>query len=108
MIAYTCQISTRPVANSHASKRVIKAIELSATIKISRRFQRSTSAPANGPNNICGSMPTRVAIARMVADPDFCASHHTSANCTSWLPKSENACPIQMVKKRVAQLWGIS
>ncbi len=73
-----------------------------------RRFQRSTKAPAKGPAMICGNIPTRVAIARMVAEPDFWASHQTSANCTSWLPNNEKASPVQMVKKRPAHLFDTS
>jgi hypothetical protein len=33
-----------------------------------------------------------------VAEPVNWVSHHTSANWTTLLPISENACPVQMVK----------
>jgi len=44
-----------------------------------------------------------LAVASTVAEPVACVSHHTKANCTNWLPKSEKACPTQMGKKRFLQ-----
>jgi hypothetical protein len=45
-----------------------------------------------------------VAMASTVAEPVVWVSHQTSANCTSWLPSNENACPVQMVKKGACHL----
>ena len=39
-----------------------------------------------------------VAKASTVAEPVVRVNHHTRANCTNWLPKRENACPIQMTQ----------
>jgi hypothetical protein len=51
-------------------------------------------------------MPTRVAVARTLAEPVFCVNHQISANWTRALPNREKACPVQIVKKRAAQLSG--
>src|SRR5512145_2625942 len=42
-------------------------------------------------------------MARAVADWVFCVRYQMMANCTSWLPSRESACPVQRVKKRAAQ-----
>ena len=41
-----------------------------------------------------------------VAEPVLTVSHQISANWTIWLPRIENACPNQMVKKFSAQRGG--
>ena len=43
-------------------------------------LRRSTMAPAKGWTMICGSKPTRVAVASTVAEPVFCVSHQTRVN----------------------------
>ena len=96
-----CRVAYRTI-----SPTVVTATRPSAAIMTRRRFQRSTSAPANGLMKTCGRIANRVAVARTVADFVVLVSHHTRANWTSWLPSSENACPAQMVKKRRAQLGG--
>jgi hypothetical protein len=101
-----CQTSTLPAAKSSISTTVAAAMDESATIMIRRRFHRSTSAPTNGPSTICGRSATSETVARMVAEPVFCVSHHTRANCTSAEPTSEKACPVQMVKNFAAQRSG--
>jgi hypothetical protein len=40
-------------------------------------------------------------MANTAAEPVLSVSHQMSANCTSALPTSEKACPVQMAKKRV-------
>jgi hypothetical protein len=59
----------------------------------------------NGPSTTWGSKPTKEAVASTVADPVILVSHQIKANCTSWLPSSENACPVQIVKKGAAQFF---
>ena len=63
--------------------------------------------PVPRPSTICGNSPAIVAIARMVAEPVCRARYQTSANCTNELPNNENACPLQIVKKRAAQEPGV-
>jgi hypothetical protein len=70
-----------------------------------RRFQRSTSAPAKGPRNTWGSMPTIEAAAKTVADPVAAVMCQINANCTRLLPNNEKACPVQTVKKVFFQLF---
>ena len=43
------------------------------------------------------------AVASTVAEPVVSVSHQTSANCTSWVPNSDSAWPVQNVKKVRAQ-----
>jgi hypothetical protein len=49
-------------------------------------------------------MPTRVAVARMVAEPVWRVRYQTRANCTRADPKSESDCPAKMVKNFGFQL----
>src|SRR5262245_46192889 len=65
-----------------------------------RRSQRSTSAPANGPITMPGIMVIIVASASTVAEPVDCVSHQIMPRPARLVPNSENACPIQIVKKR--------
>ena len=53
-------------------------------------------------------MPKTAMVARTTADPVDCVSHHATAKCTIWLPISENAWPIQMVKKVFFQFEGVT
>ena len=57
---------------------------------VSRRFQRSTYAPANGPRSTVGTMIPIVAVARTCADPVSRVSHQTSANPPARLPTHES------------------
>ena len=82
---------------------------------IVRRLQRSTRTPATGARKTFGRTPTSVAVASTVAEPVVSVSHQTSANCTSWVPNSDSAWPVQNVKKVRAQFvddavmpWGCS
>ncbi len=72
-------------------------------IIVGLRFQRSTNVPMKGPNTTWGSNPTREAVASTVADPVCLVRYQIRANWTSWLPRSEIACPVQMVKNGRAQ-----
>ena len=76
---------------------------LSATSMIHRRFQRSTRMPTSGPKTTWGSKPTREAIASTVAEPVLTVGCQIGANWTNWLPKIDNACPPQIVKKGAFQ-----
>ncbi len=96
--------STVPRANIIISPRVRRAVRPSATIITRRRFQRSTSAPAKGVRNTWGSMPITDAKVNIVAEPVSTVSHQIRANCTSWLPNSEKAWPVQTVKNRLAHM----
>jgi len=101
----TCHSWTVPAMNSSISTPVARATAESATIMMIRRLRRSMSGPMNGPSRIWGSIATRVAVASIVADPVFWVIHHTSANCTSDEPRSDNACPLQIKKNFGAQLF---
>ena len=92
------------MANSTASTTIARADTASASIIVTRRFQRSTSVPTNGPSTTCGTSPNSEAIASTVPEPLVLVSHQISANCTSWLPSSDSACPPQMVKNFGAQV----
>jgi hypothetical protein len=47
-------------------------------------------------------------VASTVAEPVVCVSHQMIAKDTSWLPSSENAWAVHMVKKRPAQGFDFS
>src|SRR5437763_11935090 len=86
------------------STRLASATSASERIMIQRRFQRSTHTPASGARTMPGSVAARVAVASTVAEWVALVSHHTSANCTSDVPKSDTACPVQKLKKCACQL----
>jgi hypothetical protein len=44
------------------------------------------------------------AVAKMVADPVVSVRYHIRANWTNWLPNSDTACPIHIVKNGRFQL----
>ncbi len=54
-----------------------------------------------GVRNISGRIPMMDAIVSTMAEPVSTVSHQMSANCTSWLPSSENAWPVQTEKNRL-------
>ena len=88
--------------------KVAKAIRLSERIITFRRFQRSIQIPAMGEKKILGSSPSRVAVAKTVAEPVDLVKYQIKVNWTSALPNKENACPVQTTRNRRAQFAGIA
>ena len=105
-IRNTCQTCTQPRANNPASTPAATAPTPSATIIVMRRFQRSTRTPARGASSTCGTIPAMEENVNTVAEPVLTVSHQIKANWTIWLPRIENDCPNQMVKKFSAQRGG--
>jgi hypothetical protein len=53
-------------------------------------------------------MPTSEAAASIVPEPNLTVNHQIKAKPTRRLPRSENACPVQMEKKLSFQGFSIS
>ncbi len=69
----------------------------SLSIITSLRFQRSTSAPATGPNTSTGAKLKNATSASAVAEPVSWYAQIVRANCVIAVPSSEATCPAQTI-----------
>src|SRR6266545_3093353 len=93
MTTNTCHNRSTPAIDSSASARTVTALSASLTIRMVRRFQRSTSAPATGANRMPGRKFSTSVIPYWVTEPVVWNTQTASARPVNAEPSTDTSRP---------------